>query len=210
MGWMVMLLLAAAVFVAVWRFGRLDRAGLQILGAALLLAVAGYAWQGSPGLPGSPKRAVEHKAVPESAFASMRGAMLGRFDSADRWLTMAEAYSRDGDTRGAADIIRAGLKAHPDNATLWVGYGNALVMHAGGLMTPAAQLAFDRAAKLAPDHPGPKFFYGLSLAQSGRLADAEKVWRDLLATAPPDAQWRAQVEQQLQLLEQARAAGQGQ
>ncbi|MEA3038527.1 MAG: hypothetical protein QOE79_1040 [Sphingomonadales bacterium] len=210
MGWIVMLLLAASVFVAVWRFGRLDKAGLQILGAALLLAVAGYAWQGQPGLPGSPKRAVEQKTVPESAFASMRRNMLGRFDSADQWLTMAESYSRDGDTRGAADIIRAGLKAHPDNAALWVGYGNALVIHAGGLMTPAAQLAFDRAAKLAPDHPGPKFFYGLSLAQSGRLADAEKVWRELLATAPPDAQWRAQVEQQLQLLEQARAAGQGQ
>jgi cytochrome c-type biogenesis protein CcmH/NrfG len=209
MGWIAMLLLAAAVFVAVWRFGRLDKAGLQILGAALLLAVAGYAWQGRPDLAGSPKRAVEHKAVPEGAFASMRGAMLGRFDTADHWLTMAEAYSRDGDTRGAADIIRAGLRAHPDNATLWVGYGNALVMHAGGLMTPAAQLAFDRAAKLAPDHPGPKFFYGLSLAQSGRLAEAEKVWRDLLAGAPPDAQWRAQVEQQLQLLDQARATGQG-
>jgi cytochrome c-type biogenesis protein CcmH/NrfG len=209
MGWIVMLLLAGAVFIAVWRFGRLDKAGLQILGAALLLAVAGYVWQGRPDLAGSPKRAVEQKAVPESAFASMRRGMLGRFDTADQWLTMAEAFSRDGDTRGAADIIRAGLKAHPDNATLWVGYGNALVMHAGGLMTPAAQLAFDRAAKLAPDHPGPKFFYGLSLAQGGRLAEAEKVWRDLLATAPPDAQWRAQVEQQLQLLEQARAMGQG-
>jgi cytochrome c-type biogenesis protein CcmH len=210
MGWIVMLLLAASVFVAVWRFGRLDKAGLQILGAALLLAVAGYAWQGHPGLAGSPKRAVEQKEVPESAFASMRRDMLGRFDTADQWLTIAESYMRDGDTRGAADIIRAGLRAHPDNATLWVGYGNALVMHSGGLMTPAAQLAFDRAARLAPDHPGPKFFYGLSLAQGGRLAEAEKVWRDLLATAPPDAQWRAQVEQQLQLLEQARAGGQGQ
>jgi cytochrome c-type biogenesis protein CcmH len=209
MGWIVTLLLAGAVFVAVWRFGRLDKAGLQILGAALLLAVAGYAWQGSPGMPGSPKRAVEHKEVPESIFASMRRGMLGRFDTADQWLTLAESYSRDGDTRGAAEIIRAGLRAHPNNATLWVGYGNALVIHAGGLMTPAAQLAFDRAAKLAPDHPGPKFFYGLALAQGGRLAEAEKVWRDLLATAPPDAQWRAQVEQQLQLLEQERASGQG-
>jgi cytochrome c-type biogenesis protein CcmH/NrfG len=208
MGWIVMLLLAAAVFVAVWRFGRLDKAGLQIVAAALLLAVAGYAWQGRPDLAGSPKRPADRKEVPESAFASMRRNMLGRFDTADQWLTMAEAYMRDGDTRNAADIIRAGLKAHPDNATLWVGYGNALVMHADGLMTPAAQLAFDRAAKLAPDHPGPKFFYGLSLAQGGRLAEAEQVWRNLLATAPPDAQWRAQVEQQLQLLEQERASGQ--
>lgn len=208
MGWIILLVLALAAFTAVWRFARLDGAGLQLLGAALLLAVAGYAWQGHPAWPGAPKRAVEQKDVPASAFASMRRDMLGRFDTADRWLTMAESYGRDGDTLGAADIIRAGLKAHPDNATLWVGYGNALVMHSGGLMTPAAQLAFDRAAKLAPDHPGPKFFYGLSLAQSGRLDEAEAVWRALLATAPPDAQWRAQVEQQLQAVEQARAMGQ--
>jgi cytochrome c-type biogenesis protein CcmH len=207
--WILLLLAAAGAFVAIWRFARLDSAGLQILGAALLLAVAGYAWQGQPSLPGAPKRAVEQKDVPESAFAGMRRGMLGRFDTADRWLTMAEAYARDGDTRGAADIIRAGLQAHPDNATLWVGYGNALVMHSGGLMTPAAQLAFDRAARLAPDHPGPKFFYGLSLAQGGRLDEAEKVWRGLLAGAPADASWRPQVEQQLQSLEQARAMGQG-
>jgi cytochrome c-type biogenesis protein CcmH/NrfG len=42
------------------------------------------------------------------------------------------------------------------------GLGNALVLHADGMMTPAAELAFQRAAKLAPDHPGPKFFYGLA------------------------------------------------
>jgi cytochrome c-type biogenesis protein CcmH len=209
MGWIVILLAAGAAFVAIWRFARLDTAGLQVLGAALLLAVAGYAWQGHPALPGAPKHAVEQKAVRESDFAAMRRDMMGRFDTADHWLTMAEAYAREGDTRGAADIVRSGLRAHPNNATLWVGYGNALVMHSGGLMTPAAQLAFDRAAQLAPDHPGPKFFYGLSLAQSGRLEEAEKVWRDLLARAPADAQWRAQVEQQIAAVEQARAMGQG-
>ncbi|MFL6861578.1 MAG: tetratricopeptide repeat protein [Allosphingosinicella sp.] len=209
MGWIVLLVAAGAAFVAIWRFARLDAAGLQVLGAALLLAVAGYAWQGHPSLAGAPKRAVEQKAVAESDFAAMRRDMMGRFDTADHWLTMAEAYAREGDTRGAADIIRAGLKAHPDNATLWVGYGNALVMHSGGLMTPAAQLAFDRAARLAPNHPGPKFFYGLSLAQNGRLEEAEQVWRALLATAPADAQWRAQVEQQIAAVEQARAMGQG-
>jgi cytochrome c-type biogenesis protein CcmH len=205
MGWIFLLVVAAAAFVAIWRVARLDTAGMQLLGAALLFAIAGYAWQGHPGWPGSPKHGVEQKAVPSSAFAAMRRDMLGRFDTADRWLTIAESYGREGDTRGAADIIRAGLEAHPDNATLWVGYGNALVMHAGGLMTPAAELAFQRAAKLAPDHPGPKFFYGLSLAQSGRLDEAETIWRALLATAPPDAKWRVQVEQQLQVLEQARA-----
>lgn len=205
MGWIVLLALALAAFAAVWRFGRLDIAGLQLLAAALLLALAGYAWQGRPGLGGSPKAPPATEEVPDSTFTEMRGDMLGRFDTADRWLTIAETFQRRGDTRGGAGVIRSALRAHPENAILWIGYGNALVIHSGGLITPAAQLAFDRAAQLAPDHPAPRFFFGLALAQSGRLDEAERVWRDLLATAPPDAGWRAGVEAQLEQLEQARA-----
>jgi cytochrome c-type biogenesis protein CcmH/NrfG len=206
-GWLILALLALAAFAAVWRFGRLDAAGLQLLAAALLLAMAGYAWQGRPGLAGSPRAAPENEELPDSAFAQMRGDMLGRFDTADRWLTIAEGYQRRGDTRGAASLIRSALRAHPDNAILWIGYGNALVIHAGGLITPAANLAFERAARLAPDHPAPRFFFGLALAQSGRLDEAERTWRDLLAGAPADAPWRPQVEEQLRQLEQARAMG---
>jgi len=205
MGWIFLLALALIVFAALWRFARLEGAGLQLVGAAMLIALAGYAWQGRPNLAGSPTRAAEQREVPENAFSAMRHDMLGRFDNADAWLTMADTYLRAGDTEGAAQLIGAALKAHPDNATLWIGYGNALVLHAGGLMTPAAELAFRRAAALAPRHPAPSFFYGLSLAQGGRLDEAEAIWRRLLATAPPGARWRGQVEEQLMLLERARA-----
>ena len=44
---------------------------------------------------------------------------------------------------------------------LWVGLGNALADHAG-TMTPAAELAFARAAELAPGYPAPPFFLGLA------------------------------------------------
>jgi cytochrome c-type biogenesis protein CcmH len=205
MGWILLLLLALAAFAAIWRFGRLDGAGLQLLAAALLLALAGYAWQGHPGLGGSPKAPPVTQDVPDSAFAQMRQDMLGRFDTADRWLTIAEGFQRRGDTRGGAGLIRSAIREHPDNAILWIGYGNALVIHAGGMMTPAAQLAFEQAAKLAPDHPAPRFFLGLSLAQSGRLDEAERTWRALLDGAPADAPWRAQVEEQLRAVAQARA-----
>jgi cytochrome c-type biogenesis protein CcmH len=205
MGWAILVALAAAAFAGIWRFARLDRAGLQLLASALLLALAGYAWQGSPGLAGSPKATPEAQDLPDSSFAQMRQNMLGRFDTADRWLTIAEGFQRRGDTRGAAGLIRAALREHPDNAILWIGYGNALVAHAGGLMTPAAQLAFERAEALAPDHPAPRFFFGLALAQSGRLDEAERTWRGLIDAAPKGAPWRAEVEQQLQMLEQARA-----
>jgi cytochrome c-type biogenesis protein CcmH/NrfG len=206
MGWLFVLAMALAVLVALWRLGGLDRAGLQFVGAGLLLALAGYAWQGRPGLAGSPHRPPEHRGLPDSEFAKVRQDLLGRFDTADRWLTIADAYNREGDTEGAAQIIEAALKAHPNDADLWVGLGNALVIHGGGLMSPAAELAFRRAAAIAPDHPGPKFFYGLALAQGGHLDEAERVWRDLLAHAPPGALWRGAIEERLGMIEQARAA----
>jgi cytochrome c-type biogenesis protein CcmH len=205
MGWPLLLILAAAAAAALWWFVRPGKAGLQLVAAALLLACAGYAWQGKPDLPGDPHRPAARQGAADSAFSAMRGEMLGRFDTADRWLTLSEAYLRDGDTKGAADLLQAALRQHPDNAILWIGYGNALVLHGGGLMSPASEMAYQRAAALAPQHPAPRFFYGLSLAQGGRLEEAERVWRDLLASAPASAKWRDQVQQQIDLVERARA-----
>ena len=177
-----------------------DTAALQFLGAALLLALAGYAWQGRPGIAGSPKAPPVAPAAEESQFAQIRQELLGRFDAAAAWLNMAESYQRRGDTRTAVEIIQAGLRESPRDADLWVGLGNALVVHADGMMSPAAQLAFQRAARIAPDHPGPPFFYGLALAQGGNYAEAERIWRQLLATAPPSATYRAAIEERLRAL----------
>ena len=77
---------------------------------------------------------------------------------------------------------------------MWIGLGNALVDHAHGL-TPPAELAYRRAAELAPDSPAPPFFYGLALARSGDREAAVSLWRNVLAKAPPDASWRPLVEQ---------------
>ena len=206
-GWVLILLLASAALLALWRFARLDRTALQFVASALLLGMAGYAWQGSPVLSGSPKRPPAQQKLPDSEFASVRQDLLGRFDTADRWLTIADSYQRSGNSRDAAGVIRAGLRAHPRDADLWVGLGNALVIHADGMMNPAAQLAFRRAAEIAPDHPGPRFFYGLALAQAGQLDEAERVWRELLAGAPPSAVWRGAIEERLAMLAEARAMG---
>jgi len=206
MGWVTILILALLVFAGLWWFVR-DTAARQLLGAALFVALAGYAWQGRPSFAGSPKAPPARQQVPESEFAQVRQELLGRFDAASRWLTMAEGYQRRGDTRTAVEIIQAGLREGPRDADLWVGLGNALVIHANGMMTPAAQLAFQRAAQIAPDHPGPAFFYGLALAQGGNYAEAERIWRQLLANAPPSATYRTAIEERLRALDEARARG---
>ena len=206
MGWAIILVPALATAGGLWRFVRRDVGALQFLGAALFLALAGYAWQGHPGFAGRPKAPPERQRLPDSEFAQTREAMLGRFDRAASWLTMAEAYQRRGDTRNGAEIIRSGLRANPRDPDLWVGLGNALVIHNDGLMSPAAQLAFQRAAQIAPGHPAPRYFFGLALAQGGNVDEAARIWRQLIAEAPADAEYRTIIEERLQQLEQQRGA----
>lgn len=207
MGWVLFLFVALSVFAALWRFAKLDMASLQFLGAALLLALAGYALQGRPELPGRPKPPLAKQHLADSDFAETRRDMLGSFDRANQWLTIAENFQRAGDTKAGVDLIRNALRGGPRDPDLWLGLGNALVLHADGMMTPAAELAFARAREIAPGHPAPRFFYGLALAQGGRFDEAEQIWRQILATAPPDASWRPMIEQRVQMIEQARASG---
>lgn len=205
MGWLVMIVLALAAGAGLWRFAGRDSAALQLLGAALLLALAGYAWQGRPGLAGRPKPPPARESHSDSEFAQTREDLLGRFDRAGVYLTIAEGYQRRGDTKSGVDAIRAGLRGAPNDADLWVGLGNALVIHNDGMMSPAAQLAFDRAARIAPDHPGPRYFYGLALAQGGNFDAAEQIWSELIAQAPPDAEYRQMIEERLAQLRAQRA-----
>jgi tetratricopeptide (TPR) repeat protein len=189
--------LALLVAGALFRWGRMPKGGMELVGAALFLGVAGYAWQGSPALPGKPTPAPDGAKVPDSAFALERNKMMNRFGSDADVLGTADAFHRQGLNLYAIGIIKGGLEKRPNSPDLWVGLGNALVIHGQGMMSPAAQLAFERAAKLAPDHPGPPFFMGLAYAQAGQIDRAEQVWRDLLARSPADAAWRPEVEERL-------------
>ena len=56
MGWVTILILALLVFAGLWWFVR-DTAARQLLGAALFVALAGYAWQGQAELRRQPEGA---------------------------------------------------------------------------------------------------------------------------------------------------------
>ncbi|NML92785.1 tetratricopeptide repeat protein [Novosphingobium olei] len=206
MTWVLILLIAAAVFAILAFVLRIPRAGWEIAGAALLFGVAGYALQGHPGYAGSPKQAVETDKTADAALLKQRQEMGDAFGKGATWLTLADALSRQGQFRAAADVLKTAVEKNPEDADLWVAYGNALVGHSDGLITPAAQFAFQKAAQIAPDHPGPPFFMGLALAQSGKLADARAIWAELLRRSPADAPYRADLESRLARLDQMLAA----
>lgn len=201
--WLFVLLAAALTVGGMIWLGRLPTAARPLPGAAVMLGLTGYALQGSPALPGHPvAKAAEPEGFGEAITDRQQG-MANRFGPAAQWIGMSDGFMRTGKTELAAQTLEKGLERYPDNVDLWVGLGNALVAHGGGVMSPAAALAFDEAAKRDPSHPAPPFFAGLAMAQSGDLKGAEAVWNQLLQRSPADAPWRPDLEMRLAQLRQA-------
>ena len=202
-GWLTLLLLIAVSAGTLRLLGL--RGGLfQLAGAALLFGAAGYAWQGRPDLPGSARLLVQHE--PPIPLDRLRHAFDGSFNPNEHWHVMAAARASRGETADAVGLMRSAVNQHPRDPTLWVGLGNALVDHSG-VLTPPAQLAYERAAELAPGYPAPRFFFGLALARSGNRAGAIALWRQVLAEAPAQASWRPLVEDAILAIDRPQAAG---
>lgn len=201
MTWVFILLIAAVVWGVMAFVLKLPRTGWEITAAALLFGISGYALQGHPGQPGAPQAPVESAKLADQTLIKERQQMGAGFGQGQSWLILADALTRQGQFGAAADVLRSAIAKSPQDADLWVALGNALVGHTDGVMTPAAQFAFQKAATIAPDHPGPPFFMGLALAQTGRLAEARTLWAELLARSPADAPYRADLQERLQRLD---------
>jgi cytochrome c-type biogenesis protein CcmH len=212
MTWVLILLSAVVAFGIMAFLLKLPRSGWEITGAALLFGISGYALQGHPGQAGAPQAPVENARLADQTLLKQRQQMGAAFGQGQSWMVLADALTRQGQYGAAADVLRSAIAKSPKDADLWVALGNALVGHTDGVITPAAQFAFQKAANIAPDHPGPPFFMGLALAQTGRLAEARALWAELLSRSPADAPYRADLQERLSrldsmLAEQAQVQG---
>lgn len=201
MGWLILTLFALVVLGLLWRFAGMRGSALELLGAALFLGIAGYAWQGAPTLPGKPTPPRAEDRQEDSLFATERAVFMERFTADAQVLDGADAMHRAGSDAYGIALIRGGLEKRPDSPDLWVGMGNALALYADGAITPASEYAYRRAIALAPDHPAPRYFLGLAYAQSGEIDPALTLLREILARAPANASWRPTVEQRLTQLD---------
>jgi len=188
---------------------KMPRSGWELSGAALFVGIAGYALQGHPSMPGAPKAPVENKRAADEAMIKQRQQMGDSFAQGQSWLILADGLARQGQFGAAAEVLRKGAEQFPKDADIWVSMGNALVGHSDGLITPSAQFAFQKAATIAPDHPGPPFFMGLALAQSGRLAEARTIWAELLERSPAAAPYRADLAERIQRIDSMLAMAEG-
>lgn len=196
--WLLAVGLALAAFaLGAFAFG-VPRQAWTTFSAALALGLAGYALQASPNVPAAPAAGPDKTAETNWAFVDARKAMMASGDrSASHNMIVADALARQGQYANAAAVLRAAIGENPRDAEAWLALGNALLEHADGALTPAALLAYRRAADLDPTGAGPGYFLGFALIRQGRLMDARSVWASTLETASEDAPGREVLEESL-------------
>ncbi len=194
-GWIIAFALAGLTLGGLLLLGRIPRSAREVSAAALLLGLAGYAWQGNPGLAGAPRKAAAANGKDfDEELAEKRRGLAERFGPAAQWMMLSDGLARQGKTKEAANVLLSALRDRPDDANLWLGLGNALVAHGDGMLSPGAQFAYRRALAIDPEGPAPRYFYGLALAQAGQLQAARDLWAPLAARAPADSDVRKELE----------------
>ncbi len=201
-GWVIVIGLALAVFAALaWLF-KTPRQGWEVIGAAVLLGIAGFAMQARPMQPGAPKAADEAMNGGGEALVKARQQLANQANpAANQWLLIGDALARNGQFGDAAGVVLGAVEKDPRNADAWLALANDLTAHAQGNLTPASLYSYQRAMQADPRHPGPPFFMGLAMAQAGRLNEARKLWADLLARSPAGAPWRGDLAARLNRLD---------
>ena len=202
MSWLPILLLAAVTFVMAVYWLKLARGLWMLFGSAMLFGLAGYALQGNPGLAGAPSEPVaEDNTQTGELMVEARREFYPAGRMPSRFVVTADAFTRQGQHGQAANFLRNAVAENPSDGEAWVALGNALVEHAGGRLTAAALYAYSQAEKVSPENPAPTYFLGLAFLRAGEPANTLTLWRELLESAPADAEWRGPLAARLERLE---------
>jgi len=202
-GWLGVLALALAAFALAAFLLRLPREGFAVFGAALLFGLAGYALQGSPGQPASPKAPATSGNQGAEEMVDARRALFEGGRPKPDYLTLSDGFARRGRFEQAAGLLRKGLADNPDHLEGWLALGMALVAHADGQVTPAAAYAYGKARTIDPESPAADYFLGFSYLRAGQVRAARDTWASLVERSPEDAPWVPELTTRIERLDQA-------
>jgi cytochrome c-type biogenesis protein CcmH len=158
------------------------------IGAALF-----YLAVGSPSLPDQPLAQRLAVARTGGSLAGLIAQVEAHLDSNPQdgrgWEVIAPIYLRLGRFEDAVRARRAALRLNGETPERASALGEALVFAANGMVTAEAKAAFERAVTLDRGDVQARYFLGLAAEQNGDHARAAATWRELIASAPPDAPW---------------------
>src|SRR5450631_30159 len=175
---------------SLWRRRVTAIAGLVLLPVG---AVALYLTLGSPDLPGaslaSRVQTPSEAGKVETMIAQVEDHLARNPKDGRAWEVLAPVYMRLSRFDDAVRAWSNAIALNGSNAERESEYGQALVAAANGVVTAEAKAAFERSLKLDAQDVLARFYMGMAADQDGRRAEADKIWGDLLANAPPGAPW---------------------
>jgi cytochrome c-type biogenesis protein CcmH len=169
--------------------------------AALLVVSFGsagtYLSLGSPSLPGQPLASRDPGQSIDGMIAQVEGHLARNPNDGRGWEVIAPVYLRLGRVDDAIKARRNALALSGETSERQAGLGEALVAASDGKITPEAKKSFTRAVELDGGNVKARYFLGLAAEQDGQPAEAAKIWRAMLAGAPPDAPWAEFIRQEV-------------
>jgi cytochrome c-type biogenesis protein CcmH len=192
-----------------------EKRRLAALGLALLLlpifTASLYFWLGSPFT--TPRAITADRTPADSDDADIR-AMINQVEEYLKdepndgrgWEALAPVYMRTGRYEEAIQAWRNTIANLGDSADREENLGESIVAAADGAVTTEARAAFDRARSIDPDNVPARFYAGLAAKQDGQREEAARIWRDLIAASPPDAEWADTVRDALAGLDEPSSA----
>lgn len=175
------------------------------LGAALF-----YLAVGSPALPDQPlaQRLAASRAGGSLAdlIGKVEAHLAGNPEDGRGWEVIAPIYLRLGRFEDAVRARRNALLLNGETPARVSALGESLVFAANGMVTAEAKTAFEKAATLDSGDVQARYFLGLAAEQDGDHARAAAIWRELIASAAPDAPWVDALRETLARVERSAAA----
>lgn len=179
--------------------GALARTAL--IGVALVLPLAAlslYLLYGSPLLPDQPLAArltdpAEEKNV-GALVARVEARLRAHPEEGEGWDAIAPVYMAGRRYADAADAYGQAIRLLGPSAQRLSGYGQALVLEKGGLVSEEARRALEQALASDETLVEPRILLAIAKEQDGDYEAAIEDWRGLMDREGADERWRAMVQ----------------
>lgn len=146
----------------------------------------------------------ERGAMIEDMVARLAARLEENPDDLEGWRRLGRSYMVLDRPSDARDAYARAAELAPDNVTVLVDYGEAmLAAHEGeGTFPEPFVPLMRRILSLDPENPVALWFVGVAEMRAGNPETAREHWSRLLDRLPPDAPQRAELERRIEALEQ--------
>lgn len=113
------------------------------------------------------------------------------------WIEIARSYRAAGRYQEAADAFRRTWEIAGDQPIVLSAYGEALVLAAGGTVTPEARRFLEAAVRGDPGDIKARHYLALAEERAGNKEGALGMWVEILRNAPAGASWASAVRERI-------------